>query len=427
MNLLTTGLVLSLVSATPVSPSKEPLCAQRDPCRLVETLEAGKDAQGHALQVKHLTLGWMSQDMAGKATGRKFVAPRQARGSRSANQCEAVEWWLSRAGSPPQLLLALCNDGYGSAGVGKDEVTVGDNVLGYEQSGGGVERWSSSRSFQLSPLVRVGENLRLLPHANDPSKERGEVWDVPTLKGEVILPPTCAKGEASLGERTLPFLPQVSLDAAYLQEGWKHTALGPVALEAGFFVLGTQDDPKDAALKALLVAPDTLMIEVRDNTWTGPSDKWLVDDHVELWLSPTPPQQLSGCGTLAPAQRPEQWAIRIADSQVFPAYGSPKRTLGVEKVELREANALVGYRLKVVLPTPFGGIGVLYSDSDSGKKQERLLSTSAFKFARSETLNVVRPVPPDEATCVVRNGELAVVPTPLKVEGPDVAALAPPG
>ena len=296
----------------------------------------------------------------------------------------------------------------------------------YTQSGGSAEHWSSARTFQLSPLVRVGENIRT-SRSNDPSKEKGEVWDVPTLKGEVILPPTCAKGEASVGERTLPFLPQPTLDPTYLQDGWKRVALGACALESGYFVLGTQDDPKDAALKAVLASPDTLIVEVRDNHWTGPSDNWLVDDHVELWLSPRPPQQLSGCGALAAADKPEQWAIRIADSKVFPAYGSPKRTLQVDKVEMREAGALVGYRLKVGLPTGFGGISVLYSDSDSGKKQERLLATSALKFGRSETFNVVRPVAPTEASCVARGGSLEIVPAPLHVQGPDISALAPPG
>ena len=424
MTLATTSLLLSMLSAAPAAPT-EPLCAQRDPCRLVETLEGGKDAQGQEHTVKHLSLGWLNQDVAGTATGRKFGAGRHATGSRAAGECEAMEWWL--VGTPSQLLLSTCNDGYGAAGVGEDTVRVSDNILNYEQSGGSAERWSSTRSLLLSPLTLIGENLRS-NSSTEPDKEKGEVWEVPTLKGEVILPaPQCSKGEASVGARELPLLPLITLDKAWVQDGWKKAELGACALESGFFVMGNQDDPKDAALKAVLAERELLFVEVRDNRWTGPTpgDKWLADDHVELWLAPLPPQELTGCGKPLPDQQPVQWAIRVADSKVFSAYGSPKQTLKVERAEIREGKTLVGYRFKVVLPKGYKSISVLYSDSDSGKKQERLLATSPLKFSRPETLNAVRLVTPEEATCKLSGGALTVVPTPLKLKGPDVAALQP--
>jgi hypothetical protein len=280
-----------------------------------------------------------------------------------------------------------------------------------------------TRTLQLSPLRRVSEGSRNFFSAA-PEAENGEYWDFEELRGEVVrAAPECAEGEPSLGERTLPYLPQVQVEKSFLQEGWKQAGLGACGSEAGYFLLGTQDDPKNAALKALLVAPDTLLVEVRDNRWTGPSAKWLVDDHLELWLGPRSPQELTGCGKPPPDQRPVQWGIRITDGKVFPAYGAPKQKLSVERAEIPGPKGPAGYRLKILLPTAFQGISVVYSDSDKGKKQEVMLATSPLQFARPETLNPVRVVSPEEATCAVRNGELAVVPGPVEKYEPDVAVL----
>ncbi|WP_257450905.1 hypothetical protein [Archangium lipolyticum] len=420
MNATGTVLLLSLLGAPPAS-SSDPLCAKREPCTVAETLDAGKDSRGNSLQVKRLDLGWADVETSSGFIGRKFgPGGRKAKGSRANGQCEAAEWWLVRSGQPAQLLLSVCNDGYGAAGVGQDSVTVTDNLFSHEQTGGSRERWSQSRTVQLSPLLPMSESRRSSVPSEGEAKEDGESWDFEALRGEVArAASTCEAGEASPGERLLPYLPQVQVDKAYLQGGWKTAGLGACGFEAGHVLLGNQDDPKDAALKALLVAPDTLLVEVHDDKWTGPSAKWLADDHVELWLAPQAPQELTGCGKPTDAQKPAQWGIRIADGQVFPAFGSPKQTLQVERAELPGKR---GYRLLMKLP-PFKGIAVVYSDSDSGKKQELMLATSPVKFGRPEVLNPVRVVPAEEATCTVKNGELAVARGPVKKTEPDVAVI----
>jgi hypothetical protein len=420
MNATGTVLLLSLLGAPPAS-SSDPLCAKREPCTVVETHDAGKDAQGRPLQVKHLSLGWASIDTAGQSLGRRFgPGGRKAEGSRTEGECDAAEWWLVRSQQPAQLLLSVCNDGYGVAGVGEDSVSVTDNHFSHTQMGGSSERWSTTRTLRLSPLRLMSEGQRTFTATEDGEKEDGEFWDFDTLRGEVVrAAPECEPGAPSLGERSLPYLPQVQVEKAFVQEGWKQAGLGTCGFESGNFLLGNQDDPKDASLKALLVAPDTLLVEVRDDKWTGPSAKWLNDDHLELWLAPRAPQELTGCGKPEKEALPVQWGIRLVDGKVFPAFGSPKQTLGVERAELPGKK---GYRVKVKLP-PFQGISVVYSDSDSGRKQELMLATSLVKFGRPETLNPVRVVPPEEATCAVKNGELAVVPAPTKKTEPDVAVL----
>ena len=420
------ALLLSL-SATPPAAASEPLCARREPCRLLETLPAGQDAAGQSLQVKHLSLGWMNAEAARDAMNRAFGPGREAEGSRAGGACEAAEWWLLRSGQPAQLLLTVCNDGYGPAGVGTDEVKVGDNLFTYAQSGQSNKRWGFSSTLRLSPLALLGSGQWSAP-VETPDRKRGHVWDVARLRGEEFVPAaTCPAGQAGATEaRALPYVPLIQVDKAYLRGGWKTAGLGTCALEAESLVLGTRKDAQDARLKVVLAERETLLLEVRDDRWTGPSAKWLNDDHVELWLGPKVPQELTGCGEPLPDQRALQWGIRLVDGQVFPGAGNPKQKLSVEKVELREPSGIVGYRLKVGLPKGFRGLAVIYSDSDEGKKQERMLATGPVKFARPETVNAVRLVLPEEATCAVRGGELAVEPTPLKVQGPDVAALTAP-
>ena len=53
-----------------------------------------------------------------------------------------VEYWLLDGKATPKQVLQLCNDGYGSSGVGEDEVEVGPNRLVHHQYGGSSWRWS---------------------------------------------------------------------------------------------------------------------------------------------------------------------------------------------------------------------------------------------------------------------------------------------
>ncbi|WP_257461468.1 hypothetical protein [Archangium lipolyticum] len=428
MNATSTLLILSLLGAPPAA-STDPLCAKREPCRVVETRDAGQDEQGHPLQVKRLSLGWTSLETAARFTGRQFgpegrkdPGPKKVKG-----QCEATEWWLVRPEQPAQLLLSVCNDGQGA--VREEKLAVSNNRVRYMQSGERRgTRFTTTRVLQLSPLRLMSDNnesTRVSPSGQE--REDGEFWDYAALRGEVVRAPSeCRPGQSSLGERTLPYLPQVKVDEAYLQGGWKQTGLGSgegeCHLGANAILLGKEQlgNQQDASLKALLVAEDTLIVEVLDDKWTGPSATWLNDDHVELWLAPMAPHQLTGCGAPTEAQKPMQWSIRIADGKVFPAFGAPKETLGVERAVLPGGN---GYRLKVKLPTlPFLGIGLVYSDSDSGKKPESRVATSELKPGRPETLNPVYLVYPEEATCAVREGQLTVVQGELQVE-PAQAAL----
>jgi len=409
MNATSTVLLLGLLGAPPAT-STDPLCAKREPCRVVETRAAGQDEQGRALQVKRLSLGWTDLETGARFTGSRFGPEgRKAKGTAARGQCEATEWWLSRPDKPAQLLVSTCNDGRGA--VRGEKVEVGDNRVGYTRTGGRRgEQWTTTLGLQLSPLRLLSEyeETRWVSPSTKEKKEEVSFWDSETLSGEVGRAPSeCQLGESSLGKRNLKYLPQVQVEKSYLEGGWKQAALGACQLEASDFLLGGDKVTAtgDIGLRALLVAEDTLLLEVEDDTWTGPSDKPLDDDHLELWLAPELPQALTSCGEPTEEQLPVQWNIRIADGQVSPAFGSPKQKLQVERVSLPDAKSS---RLKVKLPTPFRGISVVYSDSDKGKKPETRVATSQLIPGRPELLNPVRVVFPEEATCTVKDGMLSI-------------------
>ena len=224
----------------------------------------------------------------------------------------------------------------------------------------------------------------------------------PLPEGEV----TEATGTTSVEARLVP---QVELPPDFVSEGWKRTGLGRCSAEAGFVLMGKAQGATDAQLRAVLAQDDWLFVEVVDDTWTGPGEKWLVDDHVELWLFPEVPESADPCGRSGKDEGLVQWAIRIADGKVFPAYGDPKPPLSAEVV--REPGRA---RLKVKLPPDLRSVTAVYSDSDAGKKQELLVATSALKFGRAATLSPVRSLSRTEASCQVKGAELAPVPAELK-------------
>ncbi|WP_157774970.1 hypothetical protein [Melittangium boletus] len=373
--------------------------------------------------MKRLSLGWMELESGARSVGQKFGPEgRKEKGTPGTTQCEAQEWWLLRPGKPEQLLLSLCNDGKGA--VREATGSAGSNHFLYTRSG--VRRdspWSSSRSVQLSPLLPGSEVNRTqrISRTTKKQKEDGDSWDFEKMSGEVVRAPSdCASGKEAPEGRTLPYLPQVQVDKAYIEGGWKQTGFasgeGECFLTADTYLQGADKvrDVNDASLTVLLVADDTLMIEVLDEKVTGPSAKWLNDDHLEVWLAPEPPQELSDCGPPTDEQLPKQWIIRIADGKVFPGFGKPEQTLQVERAQMPGKE---GYWLKVKLPPDlFRGISVVYSDSDSGKGPDSRVATSKLKPGRPETLNPVYWVRPEQAVCTVRDGQLTAVRTEIKAE-----------
>jgi len=380
----------ALLAAPPVlAQEAKDVCGKRPRCSVKDTTPAIK---GH--EVVELSLG--PRD------------PAEGPG------CEQREWWLRRPGKPAVKLLEACNDGYGAAGIGEEKVEIAENRFTHTRSGGSNWRWTHTVVAQLSPLSLISQESSS-SHSSSPESSQTR-FNYATFESHVVREAIDCKvpeGEASADSDTTVvesrLMPQVELPKDFLSEGWKRTGLGRCSTEASFVLLGKPEGGKDARLNAVLAQGDLLFVEVVDDTWTGPGEKWLTDDHVELWLFPEVPESADPCGRNGKDAGLVQWAIRIADGQVFPAYGSPKPRPKTEVV--REAGRA---RLKVKLPPNLRAVTAVYSDSDSGKKQELMVATSALVFGRAATLSAVRSVSPTEASCQVKGATLAPVPAELR-------------
>lgn len=385
------ALLLGALLAAPgaVAGQAKDVCGKRPQCSLEDTTSAIK---GH--EVVELSLG--KRDPA------------------EGPECEQREWWLRRPDKSVVKLLEACNDGYGAAGLGEEEVEVKGNRFTHTRSGGSNWRWSQTVVAQLSPLSLISQTSE---SAHTLSPETVKVrFDYVTFESQVVrevpdckVPEDQVNGDTATTPVEARLVPQVELPADFVSEGWKRAGLGRCSAEAGFVLLGKAQGATDAQLRAVLAQDELLFLEVVDDTWTGPGEKWLADDHVELWLFPEVPESADPCGRSGKDEGLVQWAIRIADGKVFPAHGDPRQPPRAEVV--REPGRA---RLKVKLPADFRSVTAVYSDSDAGKKQELLVATSALKFGRAATLSPVRSLSPTEAVCQVKGSELAPVPSELK-------------
>jgi len=407
--------VLHLTAMLPLLPSlilaaapPENLCQGRGPCFVESVADAGTDGQDRALQVAHLVLGakdapWAEPGMFG-------------------DPCTPHEYWLIVDGAVrPQRLLRLCNDGYGAAGMGEDTVTVSANRLVHAQNGGSAWRWSTTHEIRLSPLTLLSEAESGFWTMGSNSERSAfswtafagdESWFSPVCDDEGN-PPDHGIGMGSEApEIGYVLVPQL---AALPDVDWPSTALGACAAaidSAGarrFVVHGAPGAADDAAMKVLMTGPREIVVEVSDDRWASGAASWLHDDHLELWVADRRPAHRYGEHCLEEDQSDRQWGIRVADGEVFAAHGDPPVPPAVT-VARAAAGPGTTARLVIRLPGDFEAVTVVYSDSDDGKSQERLIATSPVKFGRSETLGSFQLVPPAKASCVERDGALAVQP-----------------
>jgi hypothetical protein len=400
----------ALLAAAPLSVhALEPavtqvLCSGRGgPCRVTAVHDAGTGADGTALKVVELALH--------DQPGQDWKEP--------GSPCWPYEMHLvvlrGESVVRRQLLSEICNDGYGAAGMGTDELEVGPNRYRHLQAGGSNWRWDRSRTLQLDPLRIVAESgsgswtVAHNAHEEHWSWESytGRVeWFVPTCGQDGSMPEPSGEAPPSFEYRPIP---KVEMDAGFLGAGWKQTRLGSCSAVAGdgdgYVVHGpTEAEPGDASLRAVLVAERVLLVEVRDDRFVSGAQSWLHDDHVELWVGPEA-DHTRQC--LERELRPVQWGVSVSDGKAFAAHGRPAALPAVERQQLAPDAVL----LKIVLPEKPGRLTVLYSDSDDGRTQKRLVATSALKFGSLPTLGAARSIDPRLAICAVRDGKLDFVDT----------------
>lgn len=411
-----------------------PWCAGAGVCVVRRERAAGLDAAGGRLRVLSVYRGVETRDP-------DSVPPAPAGGELDLGieetdtqdttapvlgymACHRFEYWLLTevAGSAPRAerLFTLCNDGYGAAGMGEDTVVFGDNKLVLTTSGGSNWRGSRTKEISLSPLrirAETGSNYWVLGNNRELL-----TWDAATLSGFVSwYSPRCqADGTApdaddpagQEGAPGLAYVPIPALDFGgdFAAAGWKTVGLEGCSLavdatgRGGFVSFGKPGVAGDGSMRVVASRANELFVEVNDDQWVGPTASWVKDDHLELWLAPELPNYFAHCldGSLP---GPSQWGIRVADGQVFAGAGKPDpKALSAERVAVSGG----AVRLKLTLPPGMAAVSLVYSDSDDGKRQERLLATSQLVHGKVETLGALRPLEPAQAVCRVEGGRLTL-------------------
>ncbi len=337
-----------------------------------------------------------------------------------------------------QLLSEECNNGYGAAGVGEDTVSVDAEArtFTHNQSGGSAWRWSRGTEVGLDPLRIVHTDESSFWTLDEEGTSKSADWNHDTFEGsETWSAPDCearrkqqeaAKQDAGAHPDELPasttfnavVVPRVLLPPAFVQDGWRSIALGNCGAfvdgdEHGYAVYGGKGRAADASLRAVVSKDGFLFVEIADDRWTSGGKSWIKEDHIELWLAPSGITATETICDEPPGADPSrQWGIRISDGQVFSAFGAPAPLAGVEVVR---SGHTARARIPVAdwLKGDATSLTVVYSDSDDGLRQKRLIATSQIARGQVLSLGNVRDVDAGDATCVVKGKTLQIHRPPL--------------
>ena len=367
------------------------VCRGRTPCFIAKRTASTDNNDPIKREIVYAVL-----DKKGAAWGQ---TPRWTSDGKS-QECVPYEVWLvegnEHATQQHRLLAELCNDGYGARGLGEDVFTLTDGRVTYAQSGGSNWGWSNGATFDLNTLqFTQSESSGWFSGGRQQDRTR---WDWSTLRGVTRwYVDQCEWYRSGKGEgKAVPEagfyryrnIPQPALPEQYAQQTWRSGSLSGCALNVdsaganGYVVTGKPGSPTDAAFDVLAVDERTVVVDVRDDAFVTSEKSWVYGDHLEVWLAP----RISISHCLEEVPIPQQWGIRMSDGAVFTAHGNPKQNIGVERGQTAE-NSI---RFKLSLPENMSTFTLVYSDSDDGVTQERLIATSQLTFAKSETMGRLR-------------------------------------
>jgi hypothetical protein len=82
--------------------------------------------------------------------------------------------------------------------------------------------------------------------------------------------------------------------------------------------------------------------------------------------------------------------VRVKDGAVFRGFGGPLVDPQVERVEVAQSDCGAVVRFNVRFATAPGSITVVYSDTDDGRRQKRLIATSRVSRKDPLSLGIIR-------------------------------------
>ncbi|MBW2258285.1 MAG: hypothetical protein JRI25_27315 [Deltaproteobacteria bacterium] len=346
-------LLVSIALATPPVP-RETLCAGREPCTIGERVDAGVDAEGAVVSVYAVGAG----------------------------NCNVVNWLVVSRGDEVVRAFRL-SDGPCSGGRHEMDGRVsGPNQYTYSSTAWGTGTdGRESCTLQLSPLRVVKESVC----TDDKGGDTSGSWtrDYLTLQATWDRFEDCLHSDhAQDSHGKTPEYFGRSVPRAPVETAWEGTRLGTCAVQvdsdtAADIIWGEASTEGDARLRALMVSETVLWLEIDDDVWTHATESWLHDDHVEIWAY----AEDMSMGEVDPVQ----WGIRLNDGAIFTGYGSSE---GHPQATVRALGD--GTRaMRVNLPWSPSRLTVVYSDSDTERRQSLLIGTSRVKRGDARSLGDV--------------------------------------
>jgi hypothetical protein len=333
-----------------------------------------------------------------------------------------TEYWL--LGAAPLKLLALCNDGYGAAGVGEDHVKFGDNRMTHDEVGGSAWRWQSTEVFSLTPFRALSTDGCSF---NDLGPDTGTqtVTDEVKFRATVIAknpsahfadddgvgcpdttPAMFAKPKPYPAPKTVMAFPVLAPENNALFQVPAGTTLGSCSTslgtdgKSGFVTFGKPAAAGQAVeLRLLSVnAGKTLIAQIYDPTPAKalPGKSWIGGSHLEVWAG--------GVDT-------SSGALKRRDlSQVAVDLDGTVHTVGkavAPQVTRWQAKDARGRPVIVLLlswsdASAFFVGGVSYSQSDNGK-QARLVANTPLEHGVPV---FVPDVVAMQGKCAIKNGRI---------------------
>jgi hypothetical protein len=410
--------LVSLVSLPAQAAGRSPddatvlaaLCPRGHRCRVESRTSAGRDADGLDLVVTRVKV----LDQA--------VGDRPADHPEGPCLLEPVGVFRLRNGvvvshEPIMTLYQQSKCWYGP-GPGDEELTVEKGRAVFDIDGGTSWRWSDHNVWALSPRVTLvsteheeWHNFSVIHSVvrTDRLSDRSEViWRSPVCGRE---PEEVGGGGAVEGDPSVYrylVIPRSRRSAAATGDGWRQDRddLRWVDVDSsgasGYVVHGKRGEAGDARLR--VTAPDRrlLLVDVADDRVVPVADSWVHADHLELWGTPDAPGPLAHClerrrpppddADEAPVGPAWQWGVML-DGAIHPGAGHPPAAPIVEVAELDTRSWGKVRRFRIELPKTVDAVTVVYSDSDDGLTQKRLIGTSRLRFGDAASLGAIEREP----------------------------------
>ena len=419
---------------------------RRPRCCVTRVMPAGIGADGTRYTVVRVDLHPGRRRCAPPQTGEQedVVDPAAIKaneqGENDEKVCERYRWDLvAEQGAKlrwrqPLEIDQWCISAFGMGG-GEDGMSAdaAARTISYSHEFGSASRSNESVTVGVDPLRVVETSTRSWWTMGSDGGSVGWNWD--TFSGtqssstrfcrigpgpDAGLPDQAAdaatddRGEPVAGSDEV-IIPMVTLPAAFVKAGWSATSFRGCAAhvdgkDRGFTIHGpARGDSADSEMWVVMSSGGVLFVEVTDDRLVPSAKSWVKADHLELWRvgADESSGRGSGCFQPDPNAKALQWGIGLG-GQVYKGHGAPAADPTV-----RVARTERGARFRIVMPGRETGLTVVYSDSDDGVRQKRLIATSNLTFGRTWTVGNVTSIARQRASCVVDGAQLRPKVEPL--------------